>query len=406
MTTPDRHIAYLTNLYPAVSHTFIRREIHALERQGITVDRIALAGWDGPLVDAEDLRERDRTRYTRKDGVLPLIGAALGVAVRRPGRFLRALGAAVAMSRKAMRPLPYHLMYLAQACRILTWLEKSGATHIHAHFGTNPAEIACLVGYLGGPGYSFANHGSNELDGAARLHFPRKVDRATFSTAVSQYGRSQIMRRLPADLWAKMHVIHCGLDEGYFADGPLPLPGTPRFLSVARLSPEKGHLLLLDAFAGVHRRHPEARLALVGDGPMRAGIEARIAELGLGGAVEITGWVDAERVRNELANATALVQPSLIEGLPVVIMEAMARKRPVISTYVAGIPELVVPGETGWLVPAGDTEALAEAMEQAVSSDSETLLRMGEAGLARVRARHLIDTEAAKLAALIFGETG
>lgn len=153
------------------------------------------------------------------------------------------------------------------------------------------------------------------------------------------------------------------------------------------------------------KTHPEARLTLAGDGAeMRPAIEARIAELGIGEAVEITGWVDADRVKAELKRCTALVQPSLIEGLPVVIMEAMARKRPVVSTYIAGIPELVQPGKTGWLIPAGDVPALAETLKEVIATDRAVLAEMGEVGQARARERHLIDTEAARLKTLFFGE--
>lgn len=404
MSSSKRHVAYLTNIYPAVSHTFIRREICALERLGVKVDRIALSGWDAPLVDAEDLKERAETRYTQRDGLIPLISETLRIMTTRPRRFFKALGAAISMSRHAIRPLPYHLAYLAQACRILRWVEDSGASHIHAHFGTNPAEIAYLVNVLGGPGYSFTNHGSNEIDGAARLHFPQKLAHARFAVAVSQFGRSQLMRRVPHEQWSKLHVIHCGLDESYFTSDPQPFPKTPRFLCVGRLSPEKGHLLLLEAFGEVLKRHSEARLVLAGEGSLRGELEAQIVRLDLQKSVEITGWVDADRVKTELDKATALVQPSLIEGLPVVIMEAMARKRPVISTYIAGIPELVIPGKTGWLVPAGNASAVAEALQTAISTDTEILSRMGEAGQRQVRDRHLVDTEAAKLAAMFFGD--
>ena len=397
-------VAYLINQYPKVSHTFIRREILALERQGIIVDRIALRGWDDDtLVDAEDLTEREKTRYVQKDGVAALIGETARMAVQRPAKFLSALGRAISMSRGAVRPLPYHLIYLAQACRIARWLEASDATHLHAHFGTNPAEIAHLVRCLGGPEYSFTIHGQDEIEGAKGLHFPAKIGASKFTVAISAYCRSQILREIPHQDWDKLKIVHCGLDPAYFTSDTPELPDKVRFLSVGRLSPEKGHLILLDAFAAFRNTHPEAQLVFAGDGPMRQELEARIAALGIGDAIEITGWVDAARIEAELANTTALVQPSFIEGLPVVIMEAMAKKRAVISTYVAGIPELVVPEKTGWLVPAGDVAGLSAAMHKVASADAETLIDMGEAGQIRARDRHLIDTEAAKLAALFSG---
>ena len=403
-TNRPKHIAYLVNQYPQVSHTFIRREILALERLGIRVERLAIRGWDDQsLVDAEDLAERGKTRYLLKGGLAPLFWEAVRCAVRSPRRFFSALGAAISMSRGGIRPLPYHLIWLAQACLIKRWLGEADVEHLHAHFGTNPAEIACLVRELGGPTYSFTIHGRNELDGASRLHFPRKVAKAAFAVAVSSYCRSQIMRVLPYSDWEKLKVVHCGLSADYF-ENQRPLPTDKAgFLIVGRLSPEKGHLILLDAFASVRADHPEATLVMAGDGPLRAEIEAQIADLGLGDAVRITGWIDAAQVKEEIGNATILVQPSLIEGLPVVIMEAMAQKRAVISTYVAGIPELVVPGETGWIVPAGDAVAFAGAMKEAVEAAPETLRDMGNAGLERAKERHSSDVEAAKLARL-FGE--
>jgi glycosyltransferase involved in cell wall biosynthesis len=169
---------------------------------------------------------------------------------------------------------------------------------------------------------------------------------------------------------------------------------------VGRLSEQKGQLLLLEAAAEVAATAPDFRLTLVGDGELRAPTERRIAELGLGDVVEITGWADEAEVRRRILAARALVLASFAEGLPVVIMEAMALRRPVISTWVAGIPELV-DADCGWLVPAGDAGALAGAMRAALSAPPERLAAMGRAGRARVEARHDQRAEARRLLALI-----
>lgn len=397
-------IAYLVSQYPKVSHTFIRREIRALEAGGAEIVRLALRGWaDDNVVDPDDRAERERTRYVQKGGIGGLMAEIPRMAMRRPLALSRAAAAAMALSRRAVRPLPYHLVYLAQACRIRRWLDVAPVDHLHAHFGTNPAEIAHLVHLLDGPRYSFTIHGQDEIEGAKRLHFPEKIGASAFTVAVSAYCRSQILREIPYRDWDRLKIVHCGLDSGYFAEAPAGFPEPPVFLAVGRLSAEKGHLVLLDAFARLRGTHCNARLVLAGDGPMRNEIEGRIGALGLGEAVRITGWIGGDRVRAEIDGATALVQPSFIEGLPVVIMEAMARGRPVISTYVAGIPELVVPGGTGWLVPAGETAALAEAMRDAAAAGPETLATMGAAGRDRARERHSIATEAGKLAALFAG---
>lgn len=400
----ERRVAYLVNQYPKVSHTFIRREILALEEQGVAVERFALRGWDGDAVDPVDLSERDRTLYTLRNGIVPLMLGALKRFARHPKPVWRAVKAALAMSRGGMRPWPYHLVYVAHACRIMDWLEQRPVAHLHAHFGTNPAEIALLVKTMGGPPYSFTVHGNDEFDHAPRLALPQKFAGAAFAVAISAYTRSQLMRNLPPNLWPRIKVVHCGLPEMSFeqVEGA---GGAKSFLCIGRLDVEKGHLVLLEAFAKLRATHPEASLVLAGDGALRPLIEARIAELGLGDAVRITGWINSDQVRQAIRECHVLVQPSFIEGLPVVIMEAMAQRRVVISTFVAGIPELVKPGENGWLVPAGTIDELAQAMEESLSLPPDRMQKMRDAALERVRARHSITTEAGKLKALIFGDS-
>lgn len=398
-------VAYLTNVYPKVSHTFIRREILALERQGVDVVRFALRGWDAEIVDPEDQAEIGKTRYTLHKGLIGLVPRVFRVAAMQPGRFVQALRAALSMSRNGVRPWPYHLIYLAHACQILLWLrrEEEPVTHLHAHFGTNPAEIALLIKILGGPEYSFTVHGMDEVDNAPRLAFDRKIGGAKFAAAISRFNRSQLMRHVPPAIWDRIKVVRCGLPKAAFADPTHIASDNQVLLSIGRLSPEKGHLILLDAFAAVSGDFPDARLVFAGDGELKNVINDRIAALGLQEAVRITGWIDASQVRQELRAARLLVQPSFIEGLPVVIMEALAQRRPVISTYVGGIPELVRPGDTGWLVPAGDSDALATAMSEGLRADAETLFGMGEEGAKLTAAQHDVDGEAARLRRLFFG---
>ena len=391
------HVAYLINQYPKVSHSFIRREILALEQQGVTVDRIAIRGWDADVVDPADIAELARTRFVLKNGVLPLLAATVRVAATQPRRFASALGTAIAMSFKSERPLPYHLIYFAQACLILGWLRESGARHLHAHFGTNPAEVAMLVRLLGGPPYSYTAHGPEENDRGAFLGIDRKVRHAKFVAAISSHTRSQLLRRIALNDWDKIKVVHCGIEAAFHDQPTASPPESRRLVCVARLDPEKGQLMLLEAMQRLRTRYPDCRLVLVGDGEMRSELEARIRALGLAEQVSITGWLSSAEVRDEILAARALVLPSFQEGLPVVLMEAMALKRPVIATYIAGIPELVRHGVDGWLVPAGDVDGLAEAIEACLKAPTADIDRMGEVARARVTARHDIDREAAKL---------
>ena len=279
--TAKPRVAYLVNQYPKVSHTFIRREILAVERQGFDVVRLSIRGWDGDLVDAEDVAERARTRYVLRDGILPVLAAALRMAVVRPRLFAGALAAAVRMSRQADRPLPYHVMYLAQACSILVWLEAEGVTHLHAHFGTNSAEVAMLVRQLGGPPYSFTVHGPDEFDKGVYLHLDDKIGGAKFVAAVNSYCRSQLFRRVGRRNWSKIKTIHCGLEAEFYAE-PLREPAAePRLVCVGRLCEQKGQLLLIEAFQHVAQT-TDCQLVLAGDGEMRAEIEGSRDDLASG----------------------------------------------------------------------------------------------------------------------------
>ncbi len=391
-------VTYFINQYPKVSHSFIRREILALERQGVEVQRIALRGWDGDAVDAEDLDERDKTRYVLQDGIFGLLKSTLEIVFTRPTAFLRTLKMAFKLSVRADRPWPIHLIYLAEACRILPWIESFGAAHLHAHFGTNSAEVVMLARMLGGPEYSFTVHGPEEFDKPQSLKLREKVRHAAFVVAISSFGRSQLYRWIDFADWDKVKLVHCGLEKSFHDQHVMPIPSAPRLVCVGRLCEQKGQLLLVHAISRLLLSGIDVELVLAGDGEMRGEIEALLRQSSLREHVHITGWISSEQVREQILAARALVLPSFAEGLPVVIMEAMALRRPVLSTYVAGIPELVRPGEGGWLFPAGDVDALEQALKQVLAFPPEDLERMGMAANLRVMQNHSIDTEVERLA--------
>jgi len=391
-------IAYLINQYPKVSHSFIRREILALERQGFEVLRIATRGWDAELVDAEDHQEQARTTYLLRDGLGALAKAVAQTAASAPARFLAALRLALRMGRRADRPWPYHLIYLAEACRALPALRAFGARHVHAHFGTNPAEVAMLVNVLAGLPYSFTVHGPEEFDKPQFLGTGEKLRRSAFVVAVSSFGRSQLFRWVEHRHWERVKVVRCGLEPAFHRVPRAQSPVAPRLVCVGRLCEQKGQLLLVEALAQLAAKDIAFEMVLAGDGELRGDIERLVAYHGLEEQVRITGWISSAQVRDEILAARALVLPSFAEGLPVVIMEALALRRPVATTYVAGIPELVRPQENGWLFPAGSVVMLAAVLEAVLATPSEELERMGEAGRRRVLERHDVDTEAAKLA--------
>jgi glycosyltransferase involved in cell wall biosynthesis len=396
-------IAYLIPTYPMPSQTFIRREAAALEARGFEVHRFAMRRFAGELADPADHREQERTHYILDARAKGLAGALMAEAVRHPGRWIAALATAVTMGMRSEHGLLRHLIYLAEASILRRRLADCGARHVHVHFGTNAACVALLCRRLGGPPYSMTVHGPEEFDAPRPLSLREKIHHAAFVVAVSQFTRGQLCRWSVPDDWRKIHVIRCGLDELFLVPVISPVPARPRLVNVGRLSEQKGQLLLIEAAARLRDKGLDFELVMVGDGPERGEIERLIDQLSLRGRVRITGFLANHAVRRELEAARALVLPSFAEGLPVVIMEAMALGRPVISTQIAGIPELVEPGKSGWLVPAGVVEPLVEAMAEVLTTDPSELDRMGRAGAARATQQHDASTEAGKLAGLIAG---
>jgi colanic acid/amylovoran biosynthesis glycosyltransferase len=393
-------LAYLTSRYPAVSHTFIRREVREIERLGYSVLRLAIRPAGTGLVDPQDQDEQARTIHCLSRPFWRLAIEAVRTIFTRPLRFLRALKTTVQMGWRSDRGLLRHLAYLTEAAYLLRVLRKHGVEHVHVHFGHNPAAVARLIHRMGGPGYSMTVHGTETFDAPGPSRLGAKVQDARFVVAVSDYASAQIRRWSGPEHWSKIHVVRCSVGQEFF-EGSVPIdPAADSLVCVARLAPEKGQLLLLEAMAQVVRSGVETRLVLAGDGELRPEIEELIRALGLTDCVQITGWIDGAEVRRRILAARALVLPSFAEGLPVVLMEALALGRPVISTFVGGIPELVCPGQNGWLVPAGNVDLLAAAVREVMGVPVQRLTEMGLCGQAHVRQRHGLQTEVAKLDAL------
>jgi len=393
-------VAYLVNRYPKASHSFIRREIHALEELGVEVLRVSVRAPAADIVDERDRAEVARTRVLLDGNVLGLAVTVLAVAFDHPLRLAHALVSALRLGRRSHRGVLVHLAYLAEACALARLCEREGAGHVHAHFGTNPPVVCRLAVELAPLDYSFTVHGPEEFDRPAALKLGEKIAGARFVAAVSEYSRSQLYRWSAPEHWAKLHVIRCGVDELFLEAPYVPIPATRRLVCVGRLCDQKGQLVLLEAAARLIASGLEFELVLAGDGELRGALEAAARGHGIEERVRITGWISNEEVRAEILAARALVLPSFAEGLPVVLMEALALGRPVISTFVAGIPELVAPGESGWLVPAGDVHALAAAMRAALEAPPDMLEQLGRKGAERVRARHDARREAGVLARL------
>ncbi len=393
-------IAHLTNQYPHVRHTFIRREIVALEALGVEVLRFSMRDSGRDAVDPADQSEYGKTRALLNVGKVALLFALLAALLTRPFRAWRAVCLAVRFGRRADRGVLVHLVYLAEACVLRKWLATAGATHLHVHFATNPAAVALFCKILGGPSYSITVHGPEEWDRPEAISLKEKYEGAAFVVAVSDFGRCQVYRWTRPEFWPKVHVVRCGVDDAFLKREPEPVPDTNTLVLIAGLVEQKGHLLLLQALGIVRDQARISGWSSSADGHLRLILETEVARLGLTDRVRFAGWQSNDQVREHLRVSRALIMPSFAENLPVAMMEALAMGRPVLGTYIAGVPELIDSGVNGWLVPAGNVKATAEAILRILRTPVEELSGMGQAGAERVRACHDANKEAARLRSL------
>lgn len=389
-------MAYLAPYYPALSHTFIQREILGLEARGVQVLRFSTRPNPSGASQLCSESELKQTEVLLDAGVSGLGAALTWAAVTRPTRFLAALRLAIAGGRRSDRGVVAHIAYLAEASLLLQRVARAHVDHVHAHFAANTASIAMLCRMMGGPPYSFTAHGPDDFDRARLLGLQDKIARARFVFSVSSYGRSQLLRWCRPSQWAKVHVIPPGIDSTFLIP-PIPVPATPRLVCVGRLHEQKGQLLLVEAVLQLRAEGLTCEVILVGEGPMRMEIERRIAEFKLQERVTLTGPVSTAEIVARIQSARTVVLPSFAENFPSVILEAFAMNRPVIATYVGGIPEIVKNGVNGWLVPAGEVSSLVAAMREALSAPVSRLEEMGRAGSRLVRAEYRSDVIADRL---------
>ncbi|MFU8776369.1 MAG: glycosyltransferase [Roseovarius sp.] len=395
-------IAYLTGEYPRATDTFIQREVAALRARGLTVEtcsirRTGAEHHTGP----EQRAEAGATFHVLETARAPrrLIAAHLA-AWRRPGAWLRALRLAWRTSPGGIKATLYQLIYLAEAAVLAQHLRARGLTHLHNHIAKSSCTVAMLMSEMSGIPYSFTLHGPDIFYEPYRWRLDEKIARARFVACISHFARSQAMAFSEPEHWHKLHIVHCGVDPARYDHPATPAPA--HLLFVGRLAAVKGVPMLFDALRDLSKDHPALHLTLVGDGPERAALERRAREMGLTSRITFAGYKSQAEVAELLRAATALVLPSFAEGVPVVLMEAMAARVPVVTTRIAGVPELVEDGVSGLLVPPGDGHALQVAIARLLY-DAHLCRDMGEAGRMRVEAEFASHREAAWLAALFQG---
>jgi glycosyltransferase involved in cell wall biosynthesis len=401
-------IGYLTSRYPAVSHSFVMREVEAVRRAGVEVRTLSIhRAPDHELLSDAD-REAQRTTFS----VLPisplqLVARHVRAFATRPRRYLATVAHALRLSPPGLRGKLFQVFYFAEAIVLWTRCERDGVRHIHAQFADAATDAAMLAAHFGGPewSWSLAVHGPVEFYNVRLYRLAEKLESARLAIAISDFGRSQLMTLLPAEQWPKLHVVHCGVEPSVYA----PVDGRDNgggfeILCVGRLIDLKGQTVLVDAVAALRQAGVDARATLVGDGPRRADLERRARELGVADHVTLAGSVGQDRIREYYARAHVFCLASFAEGVPVVLMEAMAMGVAVVTTRIMGVPELVEHERTGLLVRPGRPDELVLALQR-LAGDPEERDRLGAAGRQKVLQEYDVARSGEQLRA-IFEQAG
>lgn len=360
MNTQSPALAYLVSRYPAVSHTFILREISELRSLGHKIHTASINPPDRALakMDEAERAEALATYCVKTDGARGAVAALAHWTLHAPARLMKTLllGARLGLGAKG-------LAYAVEAAMVAHWMKRNELAHLHVHFGNAGASVGVLVKSLCDCHLSYTIHGPDEFDDVPGQQLALKMAAADAVVCISQFARSQLMRISDPKDWRKFSVCRLGVDPLQFNYVPPTLDRKRlNMLCVGRLTPAKGQVLLVQACAKLRDAGVDFSMTLVGEGPDRARIEASIASHGLHDRVTLTGALTQDGVRRALAHADVFVLPSLAEGIPVVLMEAMSSGVPCVSTPVNGIPELIEHGRTGLLATPGDVDSLVSQL--------------------------------------------
>jgi glycosyltransferase involved in cell wall biosynthesis len=398
-------LAYVVAQYPAVNHTYVLREVARLRARGFDVHTASISDPDRPAekMADEEREELRRTFYVKRAPAARVARAHAATLLSRPLPYLKALARTAADCLLAPAQAPSHALYFIEAVTLGDWMRRLNLTHAHSHFTSS---VALVLGRVFPVGVSLTIHGPMEFDDPAGFRLAQKIAASSFVCAISNFARSQLMRHSPVGQWPKIEVAPLGVDPEDFAPRPFRERPSPfEIVCVGRLAPVKAQHLLVEAVDLLTRRGREVRLRLVGDGPDRAGLERSVAARGLAGLVTFEGWLNQDRVVELYRRADAFALASFAEGVPVVLMEAMAMEIPCVATRVNGVPELIRDGIDGLLVSPSDVGELAGALARLID-DAGLRRALGEAGRRRVRERYDLETNVGRMAEIFRRRVG
>ena len=390
----SKRIAYLVSQYPTVTHTFVLREIRELRRLGFDVRVASIRAADRPFeqLSWEEQEEQRGTFYIKPGGFAAAAIAHLRVFCARPLGYFR--GLAYALWLGCLR----NLLYFAEAVVVADWIQREGLSDVHTHFSSTVVLLARRIMPVRA---SATIHGSDEFSDPAKYYLKEKVKSLDWLRTISEYGRGQLLRAADHAHATKIRVSRLGVDLEVYSAGPFRWNPSPfEILFVGRLVHRKGVYILMAALARLISQGRAARLRIAGDGPERAGLERDAAERGVAPYVVFEGWQNAGAVRALYQRADIFTLPSFAEGIPVVLMEAMASEIACVATAVAGVPELIREGVDGLLVAPSQEDELAAALARLID-EPELRLRLGKSARRRVVESYDLRENTAEFAAML-----
>jgi colanic acid/amylovoran biosynthesis glycosyltransferase len=398
----SRSIAYLASQYPMLSMIFILREVIQLRDLGFRIDVASINSPDRAPegLTAVEATEAGNAYFIKRHGLKGAAKAHFQTLFTNFAGYLRGLRLVLRLAGLDLPRLVLNLVYFSEALMVGEWMKRKKHRHLHVHLGSQAATVGLFVRQTFGSGLSMTVHGPDEFWDVEGQYLKEKIAAADFVCCISYFGRSQLMRCSPYSDWNKLLVSRLGVDPRLFS--PVPRRDTPEvfeILCVGRLTPAKGQHLLIDAVERLARLGWRVRLRLVGGGADEASLRQRATEIENPQSVIFEGGVNQNYIRDLYSKADLFCIASFAEGIPVVLMEAMAMGIPCVTTYVAGIPELIRDGIDGLLVAPSDLDGLVEALAK-LMGDVSLRERIATSARTRVLEQYDLQKNVVKLATI------
>ena len=391
-------ITYVVSQYPSISHTFILGEINGLVEKGIKVYPTSVNNPDRPYDKLTKLEQdaSDATCFIKTQLKKKLFGYVLSTLTKHPVGFFSALFMAIKFGLNNPVTLIKNIAYWLEAMVVADIATKSGSSQIHAHFSSQGCTVALLASKISGINFSVTVHGPDEFYNVKEFQLETKFALANFIICISNFARSQVMKFTAVNQWHKLHVNNLGVDPALFKP-EAKSNDVPKLLCIGRLVGAKGQGVLLEAAKILAERNVSFSLDFVGDGPDRQELEHYVTQHQLSKQVNFLGKVNHDQVQVLQRQSDIFVIPSFAEGIPIVLMEAMASGTPCVTTHITGIPELITNGVDSLLIPAGSSELLADALQKLID-DPQLREQLAAEAVKTIREKWNIHDSNARLA--------